>query len=144
MTVQRRDMRRLLLLFVIMLANSVFAGAAERSVIYHIIDESQAIRAMNNAKNHLVADPDVHITFVVQSGGMHFLQADASDEKGRAYGPYIDELSMAGVEFKACGNTMMTMNLTLDDLNFGVERVESGMVEVTRLQLEEGYAYVHP
>jgi intracellular sulfur oxidation DsrE/DsrF family protein len=39
---------------------------------------------------------------------------------------------------------MLTMNLTLDDLNFGVEMVPSGMVEVTRLQLEEGFAYVHP
>lgn len=137
-------MRRLLLLMMLIMAANTFANGADRSVIYHIIDESQAIRAMNNAKNHLAADPDIHITFVVQSGGMHFLMADASDEKGRAYGPYIDELSMAGVEFKACGNTMMTMNLTLDDLNFGVVRVESGMVEVTRLQLEEGYAYVHP
>ena len=132
------------LLVALWLPLAAHAGSGERGVIYHIIEESQAIRAMNNAKNHLLADPDVHITFVVQSGGMHFLVSDASDEKGRAYGPYIDELSMSGVEFKACGNTMMTLNLSLEDLNFGVERVESGMVEVTRLQLEEGYAYVHP
>lgn len=136
------NMTKLLTTFLLLVSLNIHA--AERSVIYHIIEESQAIRAMNNAINHLEADPDVHITFVVQSGGMHFLMADAKDEKGREYAPYIDELSMAGVEFKACGNTMMTMNLTLDDLNFGVEVVPSGMVEVTRLQLEEGFAYVHP
>lgn len=128
----------------VLIALPLFANAAERSVIYHIIEESQAIRAMNNAINHIDADPEIHITFVVQSGGLHFLESDAKDEKGREYAPYIDELSMAGVSFKACGNTMMTLNLTLDDLNFGVEVVPSGMVEVTRLQLEEGYAYVHP
>jgi len=137
-------MRLVVLLIATLLTVNTQAGAGDRSVIYHIIEESQAIRAMNNAKNHLEADPGVHITFVVQSGGMHFLVSDTSDEKGRAYGPYIDELSMSGVEFKACGNTMLTMNLTLDDLNFGVEMVPSGMVEVTRLQLEEGFAYVHP
>lgn len=128
----------------VLIALPLFANAAERSVIYHIIEESQAIRAMNNAINHIDADPEIHITFVVQSGGLHFLESGAKDEKGREYAPYIDELSMAGVSFKACGNTMMTLNLTLDDLNFGVEVVPSGMVEVTRLQLEEGYAYVHP
>lgn len=130
--------------FAALLLVPLVANAAERSVIYHIIEESQAIRAMNNAINHLEADPEVHIAFVVQSGGLHFLESGAKDEKGREYAPYIDELSMAGVEFKACGNTMMTLNLTIDDLNFGVEVVPSGMVEVTRLQLEEGFAYVHP
>lgn len=138
-------MIKILCAFLILAAASLsIAEDAKHGVVYHIAEESQAIRALNNAKNHLAADQNVQISFVVLSGGMHFLINDAHDEKGRIYAPYIDELSMAGVKFKACKNTMRAMNLSLDDLNFGVEEVPSGVAEIARLQYEEHYVYIRP
>jgi intracellular sulfur oxidation DsrE/DsrF family protein len=134
----------LILCISLFLSNFGIAEDTKHGVVYHIAEESQAMRALHNAQNHLAADENVKITFVVLSGGIHFLISDAADEKGRLYGPYIDELSMKGVKFKACKNTMRALNLSLDDLNFGVEEVKSGVFEVARLQYEEGYAYIRP
>lgn len=141
-----RMLRKSLLLFftAFFLSQFALAGAERHGVVYHIAEEDQALRALHNAQNHLAADPSVSITFVVLSGGIKFLISDAADEKGRLYGPYIDELSMKGVKFKACKNTMRALNLSLDDLNFGVEEVKSGVWEVARLQYEEGFAYIRP
>lgn len=131
-------------LFTLAFSHGLFADGTKYGVVYHLAEESQAIRAFHNATNHLAADKNIQITFVALSGGLKALIADAADEKGRLYAPYIDELSMAGVKFKACKNTMRAMNLKLDDLNFGVEEVPSGVMEIARLQNEEGFAYIRP
>ncbi len=131
-------------LIVLALSQMLHADDTKHGVVYHLAEESQAIRAFHNATNHLAADKHVQITFVALSGGLQALVADAADEKGRLYAPFIDELSMAGVKFKACKNTMRAMNLNLDDLNFGVEEVPSGVMEIARLQNEEGFAYIRP
>jgi len=132
------------LLIILALSHLSWAGGEKHAVVYHLAEESQAMRAFHNAQNHLAADKNIQITFVALSAGLRALIADAQDDKGRLYAPYIDELSMAGVKFKACRNTMRAMNLSLDDLNFGVEEVNSGVAEITRLQNEEGYAYLRP
>ena len=56
----------------------------------------------------------------------------------------VEPLAMDGVTFMACGNTLNANSLSADDLSFGVDIVPSGVAEIGRLQLEDGYAYIKP
>lgn len=132
------------LFFIWLFSITSFAYSTERAVVYHISDESQAIPAIRNITNHLKADKTIHIQVIALSGGIRFLLDGAKDERGNDYAALIDGLMLDGVEFRVCANTLEAMSYTADDLSFGVGTVPSGIAEITRLQLDEGYAYVKP
>ena len=78
------------------------------------------------------------------AGGVRFLLDGTKDARGNDYAAMVEPLVMDGVKFRACGNTLNANDLDADDLSFGVEVVTSGVAEIGRLQLEEGYAYIKP
>jgi intracellular sulfur oxidation DsrE/DsrF family protein len=76
--------------------------------------------------------------------GVDFLLRDAKDERGNPYEPMIDDLVMAGVEFRVCNNTLTARHIDPARVHPDATLVESGAAEITRLQYAEGYAYFKP
>ncbi|WP_193164918.1 DsrE family protein [Microbulbifer hainanensis] len=118
--------------------------SALRGVVYHISDSSQAVRAIRHINNQRAVDHDIAITVVAVGGGIDFLIDNAKDKHGNTYASMIDSLMLNGVKFEVCRNTLKAKNLQEDDMTPGVNFVDAGIAEITRLQLEEGYAYIKP
>ena len=123
---------------------SLPATADTKGVVYHIDDSSRATQALRNVTNHRKVYPDLPITVVALARGVAFLVDGAKDPRGNSYSAMVETLVMAGVNFMACENTMNALDISSDDLSLGVETAPSGVAEIGRLQLEEGYAYIKP
>lgn len=109
--------------------------------VVHLIsgDEGEQGTALTIAEN-LLADETGSIdevAVVAQSKGIESVTLGAGSEE------QVRALLEQGVAFKACSNTLETMDLDESDLLEGVETVPEGAVEVTRLE-NEGYAYLRP
>jgi intracellular sulfur oxidation DsrE/DsrF family protein len=139
--VRLRQLSAALLLFLILGPPAV---ADPAGVVYHIDDSSRATQALRNVSNHHKAYPDLPITVVALAHGVGFLVDGAKDQRGNSYSATVETLVMAGVSFLACENTMNALGIAADELSLGVETVPSGVAEIGRLQLEEGYAYIKP
>ncbi|WP_137286343.1 DsrE family protein [Halorussus salinisoli] len=77
------------------------------------------------------------IAVVAQAEGI------APFKKDGTHSDTVEELLDAGIEFRACSNTLDMMDLDDSDLVEGVETVSSGASELTRLQ-DDGWAYLRP
>jgi uncharacterized protein len=124
-------------------ARAADTGAGVRAV-YHIDDSARAVSAMRSMTNHLKAAPGTRIVVVTLSDGVDFLLGGAKDARGNPYEPMIDDLILAGVEFRACNNTLVGRRIERGRLHPEVSIVESGVAEIARLQAVEGFAYVKP
>ncbi len=120
------------------------AAAESPGVVYHVDNSDRAVMALRNITNHRKVYPDLPITVVGLADGLKFLLDGTKDSRGNSYAAMVEPLAMDGVVFIACGNTLKARDLDADDLSFGVEVVQSGVAEIGRLQLEEGYAYIKP
>jgi len=121
--------------------------AAEEPVkaVYHVTDsENQATLALNNARNHLRADPTARITIVALYKGIQFLIEGAVDRNGNPFRPIVEDLAAQGVEFNICKNSMDAFKVSADKVIPDVKIVPSGVAEIARLQAREGYVYVKP
>jgi len=118
--------------------------AAGGGVVYHIDSSDRAVAALRNIANHRKAYPDLPITVVALADGVRFLVDGSKDAHGNSYAAMVEPLALAGVKFEACANTLKALSIDPDELSFGVETVPSGVAEIGRLQLEEGYAYIKP
>ena len=112
--------------------------------VYHLQDDRLATLALNNVTNHLTADPGVKIVVVALSTGVRAFTFGAQDAGGRPYADWVDQLSVKGVEFRICQNSMNALRLTRNDLIDKVQVVPSGVAEIARLQAREGYVYIRP
>lgn len=135
---------RLTTILLLFLSLGLPATANAAGVVYHIDDSARATQAMRNIRNHRKVYPDLPITVVALALGVEFLVDGAKDQRGNSYSAMVESLVMAGVEFRACANTMNALGIKADELSLGVETVPSGVAEIGRLQLEEGYAYIKP
>jgi intracellular sulfur oxidation DsrE/DsrF family protein len=136
-----------LVLSVAVLPSTVGAGDAAAPtprVVYHIDDAARALPAIRNITNHLKAVPNTKIVVVTLGLGVDFLLKDAKDDRGNPYEPMIDDLVLAGVEFRVCNNTLVARQIDKARVHPDAVHVESGVAEITRLQLSEGYAYLKP
>lgn len=95
-------------------------------------------------QNHLKADPQARIVVVALSAGVDFLLRDAKDGRGNPYEPMVDDLVMAGVSFRVCGNTLDFRQLPATAVHPEASVVTSGAAEIARLQVEQGHAYYKP
>lgn len=122
------------------------AVAAEPvKVVYHLVDGiDQASRAMSNIRNHLRAEPDTKVVVVANNDGVRFLLAGATERSGRPFDAAVSALAAQGVEFRVCKNTLTAHNVPLSNLLPEAKLVQSGVVEVARLQAKEGFAYLRP
>lgn len=120
------------------------AGGGSK-VIYHINEgNEQATDGLRNANNHLAVDPKAKIVFVTHSKGIDFLLDGAKDKNGNSYDALVHNLAGKGVEFRLCDITLQRRKIDKAKVIQGVKIVPSGVVEVTRLQADEKFAYLKP
>lgn len=117
--------------------------AAETQVVYHVSEVASMRDALNNITNHLATNPGVHITLLANNRGVYGLVNGERDRQGE-YLSTISELQAKGVKFVACRISMKKNNIVESSLLPNVSTVASGVVELTRLQALEHYAYIKP
>lgn len=116
----------------------------EEKVIYHISDSVNASNALRNARNHLAQSPKAKIVFVTHGLGIDFLIDGATDKDGNPYDVAVQELAARHVEFRVCNNTLMGRKIDRSKLLPEASVVPSGVAEVSRLQIQENFAYIKP
>ncbi|MDM0077517.1 DsrE family protein [Variovorax sp. J2P1-59] len=112
-------------------------------VAYHVDDVGSLRNAMNNINNQLTATPNASISLVANGRGIFSLVGGERDRQGE-FASAIAGLQARGVRFVACGMSMKKHNIAESSLIANVSTVPSGVVELTRLQGAERYAYIKP
>ena len=114
-------------------------------VVYHMNEDvARAPQALRNVRNHLSVDPKAKIVMVSHAAGIDFLMKDAKDKNGNPFEVTVQDLVSRGVEFRVCEITLKSRNIDKSKLIDEVTYVPSGVAEVSRLQFQEGYAYLKP
>ena len=114
-------------------------------VVYHLdAGVAQATSALRNIRNQLEVDPEAGIVVVGIADGVDFMLRESKTKGGYPFALMIEELQAKGVRFEACGNTLSTRKIDEKRLIEGVVLVRSGMAELSRLQSQDGYAYIKP
>jgi intracellular sulfur oxidation DsrE/DsrF family protein len=114
-------------------------------VVYHMNEDvDHATQALRNVRNHLSVDPKAKIVMVSHAAGINFLMKDAKDKNGNSFEVTVQELVSKGVEFRVCEITLKSRNIDKSKLIDDVKYVPSGVAEVSRLQVQDGYAYLKP
>ncbi len=99
---------------------------------------------MANLRNHLNAAPDTKIVVVAFGYGVDFLVEGAKDSRGNTFEAAVGALGSSGVEFRVCRNTLTARKISEQSLLMDAKIVQAGVVEIARLQFDEGYAYLKP
>ena len=114
-------------------------------VVYHMNEDvARAPQALRNIRNHLSVDPKAKIVFGSHAAGINFLLRDAKDKNGNPFEVTVQDLASKGVEFRVCEITLQARKIDKKQLIDDVKYVPSGVAEVSRLQFQEGYAYLKP
>src|SRR6187402_244529 len=114
-------------------------------VVYHMNEDvARAPQALRNVRNHLSVDPKAKIVFVSHAAGINFLMKDAKDKNGNPFEVTVQNLKAQGVEFRVCEITLKSRKIDKKQLIEDVVYVPSGVAEVSRLQAQEGFAYLKP
>jgi len=141
-------MRKLLIATGAVLAMLLAGGATaadQMKVIYHINEGlAQATDGLRNARNQLSVDPKSQIVFVAHSKGIDFLMKGVKDKNGNKYEDIVERLTIQGVQFRVCEKTLKSRKLSKDQFIEYAKFVPSGVLEVTKLQQKEGFAYLKP
>jgi intracellular sulfur oxidation DsrE/DsrF family protein len=127
------------------------AGAATESpsqeklkVVDHLSDLDKVPFVIGNIQNHLdgVGGRDnVTIALVIHGPALRAFQTSQANPE---LTHHVGKLSNAGVGFAACGNTMKSQKITLNDLLPGFVTAEKGgVVRIAELQ-SQGYLYLRP
>jgi intracellular sulfur oxidation DsrE/DsrF family protein len=125
--------------------NAAAAPGDPVKVVYHVNENlEQATSAIRNIRNHLSADPKAKIVVVAHAGGINFLLREAKDKNGNPYEVAVQDLAGKGVEFRVCAFTLQARNIDPKTVLEEAKIVASGVAEVSRLQAQEGYAYLKP
>ena len=132
-----------------LLSGMAFAASAAAGdpvkVVYHMNEGvERAPQMLRNIRNHLSADPKAKIVVVSHAAGIDFLLRDTKDKNGNPFEVTVQDLVSKGVEFRACQFTLQQRNIDPKLLIEEAKLVPSGVAEVSRLQAQEGYAYLKP
>jgi hypothetical protein len=119
------------------------AGAWEK-VVFHLDETANARWALMLANAYLDDSPKAKVVFVAYGPGIDFLLEDAEDRRGNPYDPAVLSLVERGVEFRVCAGTLDARDIAKEDVLDAAIIVPSGVSEIARLQLKEGYAYLKP
>ena len=119
------------------------SGNAPKTV-FQLSNADDTALVLRVAANYLLATPNAEVTVVGYNGGGEFMLKEARDANGKLYAEQINRLADRGVIFKACNNWLKSRNLKPDALVSPVAVVPSGVIEILRLQNEEGFAYFRP
>ncbi|HKU06007.1 MAG TPA: DsrE family protein [Bradyrhizobium sp.] len=113
-------------------------------VVYHLNDLDKVNFVLGNIQNHFdgVGGPDnVIIALVVHGQALKaFHSASANPDVSKRVGQF----SKVGLEMAACGNTMKSQHVTVNELLPGfVAADKGGVVRIAELQ-SQGYLYLRP
>ncbi|CAG2133131.1 hypothetical protein LMG31506_01175 [Cupriavidus yeoncheonensis] len=127
-------------------APAASAGKGGRVKVVYQLSEGidQAVRAMGNLRNHLNGAPGTKLVVVAFGYGVDFLLEGAKDARGNTFDGPVGALASAGVEFRVCRNTLTARKISESSLLMESKIVPAGVVEIARLQFDEGYAYIKP
>jgi len=125
---------------------AVLAAPGDRmKVVYHNNEGIEhAPQMIRNIRNHLSVDPKAKIVVVSHAAGIDFLLKDKKDANGNPFEVAVQDLESKGVEFRVCEITLKSRKIEKTALIEDVKYVPSGVVEVARLQAQEGYVYLKP
>jgi len=120
------------------------APTGKLKVVYHLNDLDKVNFVLGNIQNHFdgVGGPDnVTIALVIHGQALKaFHAASANPDVTRRVGQF----SKAGLEMAACGNTMKSQHVTVNELLLGFVAAEKGgVVRIAELQ-SQGYLYLRP
>jgi len=114
-------------------------------VVYHLNEgNAQSTAAIRNIRNQLSVDPKTKIVVVAHAAGIDFLLRDAQDKNGNPYEVAVQDLVSKGVDFRVCNITLQSRHIDPKMVIEEAKIVPSGVAEVSRLQSQEGYAYLKP
>jgi intracellular sulfur oxidation DsrE/DsrF family protein len=119
-------------------------GDSWDKVVFHLDEMGNARWALMLARSYLNDVPDARIVFVAYGPGVDFLVEDATDRHDDPYDYAVLTLAMRGVDFRVCAATLKARSVPASDLLDMVKIVPSGISEIARLQLKEGFAYLKP
>ena len=113
-------------------------------MVYHLNDLDRVSFVLGNIQNHFdgVGGPDnVTIALVIHGPALRaFHSASANPDVSK----WVGQFSKAGLEMAACGNTMKSQNVTVNELLPGfVVADKGGVVRIAELQ-SQGYLYLRP
>lgn len=111
-------------------------------VVFHLDSDEHMNRALRQVARQVDHMPGVEVRLVLIASSVKAAVEGATDPHGGVYSAQMEQLLAAGVRIFACETTMMAYNIAAESLSFGVETVPSGIVEITRLQLTNDYAYL--
>jgi intracellular sulfur oxidation DsrE/DsrF family protein len=137
----------LLALLLIGLAAPVWSeesGDTWERVVFHVDETANARWALMLARSYLDDSPKAKIVVVTYGPGIDFLLEDAEDKNGNPYASAVLGLVERGVEFRVCAGTLSARGIAKEDVLEAAVIVPSGIAEITRLQIREGYAYLKP
>ncbi|UZN49584.1 DsrE family protein [Cupriavidus cauae] len=121
------------------------SGGGRHRVVYQLSEgNDQAVRAIGNLRNHLAGAPNTKIVVVALGYGVDFLVEGARDARGNTFDAAVGALAGMGVEFRVCRNTLTARQIPENKLLLEAKVVQAGVVEIARLQQDEGYAYIKP
>lgn len=121
--------------------DQVSARTSEK-MVYHIANSTEAYNALRNVSNHLAVSPHAKVVVVAHNQGVDFLLRGAKDSDGSPYEAAVAQLASRGVEFRICQNTLTRRHVGTDAVISQARLVPSGIAEISRLQTQEGYAYM--
>lgn len=145
--VKRHSRGCLLSILLVILLGPVSGGEPAGSwdkVVFHLDETRNARWALMLARSYLNDVPNAKIVFVAYGPGVDFLVENATDQHDDPYDYAVLKLAMQGVGFRVCAATLRARRVSAADLLDVVKIVPSGISEIARLQLKEGFAYLKP
>ena len=119
-------------------------GANWEKMVFHLDEAVNARWALMLANSYLDNSPNAKIVIVAFGPGIDFLLEGAEDRRGNPYDAAVMSLAQKGVAFRVCADTLGARKITKDRIVDDATIVPSGLSEIARLQLREGYAYLKP
>ncbi len=119
-------------------------GETWEKVVFHLDEMRNARWALMLANSYLDDRPDARIVVVAYGPGIDFLLEDTEDARGNPYDPAVFDLVERGVEFRVCAETLDARDIADEDVLDAAVVIPSGISEIARLQIKEGYAYLKP
>ena len=119
-------------------------GGNWEKMVFHLDETINARWALMLANSYLDDSPNAKIVIVAFGPGIDFLLEGAEDRRGNPYDAAVMDLAQKGVTFRVCANTLSAREIEKDRIVDDATIVPSGLSEIARLQLKEGYAYLKP
>jgi len=119
-------------------------GEGWEKMVFHIDEARNARWALMLANAYLDDSPGAKIVVVAFGPGIDFLLDGAEDGRGNTYDAAVMELAGKGVAFRVCAATLGARQITKERVVDEASIVPSGLSEIARLQIKEGYAYLKP